>query len=159
MWRPVSNRLKLLEKLLKFANQEGSAGAGVLAAASLKFAKDCGAFESNHESIGVAAKALENVALEIMGENANIMIGDLKATSALAEIQKAERARYVNLEKLVSTATTQSMDLDHLSENVQSTIDDVEASEERVLGEVSTRQQVTGHLSSYSTKTFFHPSF
>ena len=136
MWRPVSNRLKLLERLLSSAVEEGSAGAGILAAASLKFANDCGAFESSHQAVEEAGKALGERAMAVMGENAQLMIGDLRGTSALAELQKAERARYVKLEKLVEKAKTQSMDLEHLSGNVQRTIDDVKASEEKVVGEV-----------------------
>jgi hypothetical protein len=140
MWRPVTNRLKLLEKLLKFAVQEGASGAGVLAAASLKFAKDCGAFDDDkksHESIVLAAKSLEKVALEIMGEDAPVMIGDMRATSLLAEMQKAERARYTKLDKLVQRATTQGMDLDYLSTNVVGqTIEDVNNATEQTLSEV-----------------------
>jgi len=102
----------------------------------LRFAKDCGAFESSHQAVGEAAGGLEKAALRIMGDDAKVMIGDMKATSLLGEMQKAERARYVSLEKLVERSITQSMDLEHLSGNVQQTIDDVASAEERVLGEV-----------------------
>ena len=49
MARCVTNRLLLLHMLLKIAKDTGGAGAGVLAAASLKFANDAGAFESTNE--------------------------------------------------------------------------------------------------------------
>ena len=101
MTRPVANRLLLLNKLLHTATDSQAAGAAVLAAASLKFANDCGAFESTSDKVNAAAKELEETALKMMGDNAKLLIGDLKGVSLLAELQRAERQRHVKLEKLV----------------------------------------------------------
>ena len=101
MTRPVANRLLLLNRLLHTATDSQAAGAAVLAAASLKFANDCGAFESTSDKVNAAAKELEETALKMMGDNAKLLIGDLKGVSLLAELQRAERQRHVKLEKLV----------------------------------------------------------
>ena len=87
MARCVTNRLLLLYTLLEIAKETGGAGAGVLAAASLKFADDAGAFESTNESIAAAAKKLEKISLGMMGDNAGMLISDLKGVSLLAEVR------------------------------------------------------------------------
>ncbi|GMI15775.1 hypothetical protein TrVE_jg4340 [Triparma verrucosa] len=136
MARCVSNRLNLLHMLLQISKDSGGAGAGVLAAASLKFANDAGAFESTNDNISKAAKSLEEIALGMMGDNAGMLIGDLKGVSLLAELQRAERQRHMRLEKLCENAKTKTMDLEHLGEAVDKVSRDVEESAVRVEAEV-----------------------
>jgi len=136
MARCVTNRLLLLRNLLEIAKETGGAGAGVLAAASLKFANDAGAFESTNESIAAAAKKLEEISLGMMGDNAGMLIGDLKGVSLLAELQRAERQRHVKLEKLCEQSKTKGMDLEHLAEAVDKVSTDVDESVARVDAEV-----------------------
>lgn len=158
MTRPVANRLLLLNQLLHTATGSQTAGAAVLAAASLKFANDCGAFESTNDKVNVAAKELEETALKMMGDNAKLLIGDLKGVSLLAELQRAERQRHVKLEKLVEKSKTLTLDMEHIGEAVEKTILDVNDSVSKVEEDVDSvfdsmvaklnerRSQVKKHL-------------
>ena len=127
MTRPVANRLRLLKKLLVLANEEHAAGASVLAAASLKFANDAGAFQSASEVISIAADQLERAALDLMGDDVKTLMGDLKGTSMLAEMHRADRQRHIALEKSVERTKTLTMDLEHTGEAMERKIDDVKA--------------------------------
>ena len=72
----------------------------------------------------------------MMGDNAGVLISDLKGVSMLAELQRAERQRHVKLEKLCEQSKTKGMDLEHLAESFDKVSMAVDESMARVDAEI-----------------------